>query len=480
MTGLSLEYSYCQLPSTLYTTITPKPFPSAELVLFNATLAKDLGLTWDESDKNTLTQLLLGAQLPPNAEPIAMAYSGHQFGHFTHLGDGRAFLLGEYMTPNKQRVDFHLKGAGKTIYGREGDGKAVIGPMLREYILSEAMHALRIPTTRSLAVISTGESVYRQGLQPGALLVRVASSHIRFGTFQYAAIQGDAVVKDLLTYTVQRHYPDLFDVDQPLALAFLDRILQQLVNLVVHWEKVGFIHGVMNTDNMAVSGETFDYGPCAFMDNYSPLCVFSSIDNYGRYAFKNQAPIAQWNLTRLAESLLPLIDPNPDKAIDLATQLLNTFPSLYQIKLLQMMRQKLGLLSAQEDDKHLIESLLSIMHQHALDYSDTFFKLTYETTSLVQEINSPLQSWLNTWETRRQIENNDAGHQAMCLANPVVIPRNHRVEYALTRAEREGDLSAVNALLDVVKTPYQLTKKAKLYNTPPLPEERIQATYCGT
>lgn len=480
MIDLPLEYTYCELPGSLYTPITPKPFSNPTITLFNKSLATDLGLALDHLDKNTLAETLLGLQMPDQAQPIAMAYSGHQFGFFTNLGDGRAFLLGEHVTPQHKRVDIHLKGSGKTVYSRDGDGNAVLGPMLREYIISEAMYALNIPTTRSLAVITTGDSVYRQGLQPGAVLVRIASSHIRFGTFQYAATQGETVVSELLNYTIQRHYPDLYDQDQPLALAFLNRILERVIKLLIGWERVGFIHGVMNTDNMAVSGETFDYGPCAFMDSYSPLCVFSSIDSAGRYAFKNQAPIGQWNLARLAETLLPFIDPNPDKAIDLATQALQSYPSKYQTQWLNMMRQKLGFVTTKTEDIQLIESLFTIMHQNAMDYSDTFFKLTYEKQSLRQESKSPFQHWLKQWDERIQSEPEKSVKQQMQIANPVVIPRNHRVEQALNLAEKEGDLSAVEDLLTVLKNPYNLSEQAKRFNTPPLQEERIEATFCGT
>ncbi len=478
MTDLSLEYTYCELPKSLYTPITPKQFTKADLVLFNKALATEIGIDLAPLDKTKLVQTLLGSQLPEHAQPIAMAYSGHQFGYFSHLGDGRAFLLGEHVTPKQQRVDIHLKGAGRTVYARNGDGNAVLGPMLREYIISEAMHALKIPTTRSLAVIQTGEPVFRHGYQPGAILVRIASSHIRFGTFQLAATQGKEVVQKLLDYTVNRHFPHLHDQNQPLALAFLNQILEQLAKLIVNWERVGFIHGVMNTDNMAISGETFDYGPCAFMDSYSPSCVFSSIDTNGRYAFKNQAPIAQWNLARLAETLLPFIDNRPEAAIDAASQVISSFTQRYKDKWLEMMRNKLGLLTHQKEDEALIDLLLTIMHQHTLDYSNTFFKLTYDKDSLP---NYPaLQDWITQWQKRIQIEANDAVQEHMKATNPTVIPRNHRVEHALNLAEQSGDLTAVNNLLSVLETPYALSEKAIQYNTPPLPEERIEATFCGT
>ena len=479
-TSFDLEYTYSALPDVLYAKVTPKKFPNAKLVLFNRVLADELGLFLNESSDDVILNKLLGDQLPTDAMPLAQAYAGHQYGHFTQLGDGRAFLLGEHITPNNQRIDLHLKGAGQTTYSRNGDGNAALGPMLREYIVSEAMHHLGIPTTRSLAVITTGEDVWRDSMQQGAILVRVASSHIRVGTFQYAAVQSktDALPK-LLHYTLQRHFPELLDSDNP-AQSFLQKMVEQQAHLITEWMRVGFIHGVMNTDNMAVSGETIDYGPCAFMDSYHPGTVFSAIDAHGRYAFGQQAPIAQWNIARLAESLLPLLHTDQATAITIAEDVVGSFKTRFDDLWLSMMKRKIGLDFLEQKECQLINDLLSIMETHQLDYTHTFFDLTYHLDKFKECNSNPLHEWL---QQRQQMLDryDDSIHSdaLMRAANPVVIPRNHQVEKALAAADG-NNRDLVTLLLNATACPYELNPTFKDYWAPPQPDERVYQTFCGT
>ncbi|MEO0475756.1 MAG: YdiU family protein, partial [Planctomycetota bacterium] len=367
-----LEDSYSALPEAMYTLTDPTPVASPKMVVFNDALADELGLGLSKLSEASLADLFSGNALPKNAKPLAQSYAGHQFGHFTMLGDGRAHLLGEHITPDGSRIDLQLKGSGRTPYSRGGDGRAVLGPMLREYLIAEAMHALGIPTTRSLAVVATGEPVQRETLLPGAILTRVATSHIRVGTFQFAgAMQDRTMLQALLDYTIERHDPDLMEADNK-ALALLDRVMHRQADLIVHWMRVGFIHGVMNTDNTVLSGETIDYGPCAFMDAYEPATVLSSIDVNGRYAYANQPAIIAWNLARLAEALLPLIHPNADEAVAIAEEKVNGFGDLYRDKWLTMMRSKLGLLGSDGGDYELISELLTWMKSNHADYTNTF------------------------------------------------------------------------------------------------------------
>src|SRR5687767_5505225 len=375
MAGWRLEDTYTNLPQLFYLQETPTPVKDPRLVAFNRPLATMLGLEPAKLEGREGAEIFAGNALPEGARPIAQAYAGHQFGHFTALGDGRAILLGEQITPSGDRVDIQLKGPGRTRYSRQGDGRAALGPMLREYILSEAMHALGIPTTRSLAVVTTGEPVYRETVLQGAVLTRVAASHIRVGTMQWAAAHNDqSATRALADYTLARHYPDLAGSRDPY-MALFEAILGRQASLIARWQLVGFIHGVMNTDNMALSGETIDYGPCALMDAYDPATVFSSIDHGGRYAYGNQPPIAQWNLARLAEAMLPLFDADADRAVERATEVLNRFPDLFHRHWLDGMRAKLGLFTPEDDDEALVNSLLAWMRQRSSDFTNTFRSL---------------------------------------------------------------------------------------------------------
>lgn len=454
MSPFRLESTYTRLPSTLYTALAPTPVAAPRILLFNEGLAAELGLP------EVGAEILGGNQPPPEAQPFAQAYAGHQFGHFTMLGDGRAHVLGEWVTPSGERFDLQLKGSGRTPYSRGGDGRAALGPMLREYVVSEAMHALGIPTTRSLAVVATGEPVYRETDLPGAVLTRVARSHIRVGTFQFAAMAD--TLEPLLEYTLQRHYPD-----REGALGLLQGVVARQARLVAEWLRVGFIHGVMNTDNMAVSGETIDYGPCAFVDEYHPGQVFSSIDHRGRYAFMNQPRIAQWNLARLAEALIPVLDPVQERAIELATAAVQGFSDAFEERWTEVRRAKLGV---EEGAEELFEELLEWMQGVGADYTNTFADLGREG-ALDAYTDPAFQAWRARWEARRT---------APPSGNPVVIPRNHRVEQALDAATERGDLGPLRDLLQAVARPYEDRPELAPFQAPPRPEERVQATFCGT
>ena len=365
--GWRFDNTYSKLPNSFISNTKPIPVKSPEIAILNENLADELGLNFSNTDSESLSELFSGNLLPKGSKAISQAYAGHQFGHFTMLGDGRAILMGEHISKNNERFDIQFKGSGKTPFSRNGDGRAALGPMLREYIISEAMHALNIPTTRSLAVIKTGEDVIRENILKGAILTRVASSHIRVGTFQYiTARQNKDELKILFNYTINRHYPNI-EESKNQAIDLLKVLIEKQINLVINWMRVGFIHGVMNTDNMAISGETIDYGPCAFMDIYDPQTVFSSIDEFGRYAYFNQPSITKWNLARLAECLIPLIDENKDKAIEIATEVINSFEKNYEEKWLNMMRDKLGLFGKDPKDQVLILDLLTWMHQKKAD-----------------------------------------------------------------------------------------------------------------
>lgn len=452
------------------------------MVVFNEPLAAELGLNAEALLANG-AETFTGNILPPGSDPIAQAYAGHQFGHFTNLGDGRAILLGEQITPQRLRFDVQLKGSGRTPYARRGDGRAALGPMLREYIISEAMHMLGIPTTRSLAVASTGEQILRDELLPGAVLTRVTSSHIRVGTLEYAAALRDpSLLNTLLHHTVQRHYPELAGEDN-MALAFFEAVMDRQAALVARWLCVGFIHGVMNTDNMALSGETIDYGPCAFMDAYDPATVFSSIDRQGRYAYGNQPAIAQWNLARLAEALLPLIDADRAKAAGLAEESLARFQKIFAQHFLSGLRAKLGLLTAEDDDFDLAKSLLDWMKEAKADFTNTFRALTcfVENSGEMPLPDTLPAPWREKWSVRlaRQQKSRGAMVVTMRRANPVVIPRNHRVEEALEAATR-GDLSVTQRLLGVLARPFDETPENELYREPPPAGGEPYRTFCGT
>lgn len=398
------------------------------------------------------------------------------------LGDGRALLLGEHITKNKEKFDIQLKGSGITAYSRGGDGKAALGPMLREYIISEAMNALNIPTTRSLAVITTGENIIREDYMQGALLTRIAASHIRVGTFQFASRFGDTKdLKELADYTINRHY-SYIENSENKYLEFLKEVIKNQASLIAKWQSVGFIHGVMNTDNMTISGETIDYGPCAFMDTYDPSTVFSSIDIKGRYAYKNQPKIAAWNLTRFAETLVPLIHEDQDIAVDLAQNEISEFEKIYRKDYLSIMRAKLGIFNEEEEDERLIENLLSLMHKYGADYTNTFVNLTTDKKDgIVLFETSEFNDWHNLWKERlkRQDENKESSFRLMKISNPCVIPRNHKVEEALKSANK-GDFSVMDKLLNTLSNPFAYTKEQEEYQTLPQPSNKPYKTFCGT
>lgn len=480
--GWNFDNSYLNLPDALYTRIKPISVPAPKLVIFNHSLASSLGLKEDVLSGDHGVAIFAGNQLPEGAEPLAQAYAGHQFGHFTILGDGRAVLLGEQMAPSGHRFDIQLKGSGKTPYSRRGDGRAVLGPMLREYIISEAMAALGIPTTRSLAVVTTGESIVRETMLPGAILTRMAASHLRVGTFQYVANRLTAnELRSLADYTIQRHFPSIISNDNRY-LALLQEVMKKQANLIAKWQLVGFIHGVMNTDNMALSGETIDYGPCAFMDTYDLNTVFSSIDQQGRYAYGNQPSIAGWNLARFAETLLPLLHPDESEAITLAQDAISAFPALYHHNWLHGMCGKLGILNPEEQDESLVNDLLNIMQQHGADYTNTFVSLTLgNTQETMLHDSSEFQQWLEKWHARlaRQSQSKTELQQLMRNNNPAIIPRNHQVEAALEAAQ-EGDFSVMHCLIAALAKPYAHVQIQEEYTTPPPPSNRPYRTYCGT
>lgn len=480
--GFNFDNSYIRLPDCLRARLNPIPVSAPQIAIFNRSLADTMGLNSNALAGDEGAALFSGNKIPAGAEPIAQAYAGHQFGHFTMLGDGRALLLGEHITPSGERFDIQLKGSGQTPFSRDGDGRAALGPMLREYLVSEAMQGLGIPTTRSLAVVTTGEPVYRDTPLPGAILTRVAASHIRVGTFEYLASQKNwEAIRTLAEYTIRRHFPELIQENNPF-LCFLQAVLERQASLVAQWLHVGFIHGVMNTDNMALCGESIDYGPCAFMDRYDPATVFSSIDLGGRYAFGRQPAIAQWNLSRFAETLLPLLDTEEEKAIELANMVINSFPEVFQRFWLSGMRAKLGLFTVEDDDSVLLTELLSCMHECRADYTNTLRDLALETLPDTPVFNDPeFTQWHGRWQARltRQDESIDAARTLMRAHNPAIIPRNHRVEEALAAAE-EGDFTVLEQLLEVLTSPYEDHPEHADYRQPPPPSACAYKTFCGT
>ena len=478
--GWHFDNTYSKLSKTFKEEIKPTPVDNPELIILNEELAKDLNLDFSKVDNKDLAKLFSGNSLPEGTNTIAQAYAGHQFGHFTMLGDGRAMLLGEHLVNKNKRFDIQFKGSGRTSFSRGGDGRAVLGPMLREYIISEAMNALRIPTTRSLAVVSTGEKIVRENLLPGAILTRVASSHIRVGTFQYiAAKQNLEDLNTLADYTIERHYPEIKSSNKK-ALDLLNLVMQKQCELVINWMRVGFIHGVMNTDNMTISGETIDYGPCAFMDQYNPKTVFSSIDKFGRYSFSNQPPITKWNLTRFAECLIPLIDKDEDKAVKIATESIDNFQNIYETKWLNMMRDKLGLFGKDKSDQKLINDLLYWMESNKADYTNTFCHLMNINSSNDSKYkDTNFINWFKQWESRILINNGsiEKSINLMKKNNPIIIPRNHKVEEAL-EASYNNDMSLTNKLLSILNKPYDNQNDIDDYQSP---SSNIEyQTFCGT
>jgi uncharacterized protein YdiU (UPF0061 family) len=482
-----LEHTYSRLPARFYSRIKPTPVAAPRLIKFNAALGAELGMDLHALEAGSLAQAFSGNVPLEGGDPLAMAYAGHQFGQFVpQLGDGRAILLGEARNRANLLFDIQLKGAGRTPYSRGGDGRAALGPVLREYLVSEAMTALGIPSTRTLAAVLTGERVFRDQPLPGAILTRIAASHVRVGTFQYFAARGDIdAVRALADYVIERHYPEL-SASGARYLGLLQAVMRRHASLVAKWLQVGFIHGVMNTDNTTVSGETIDFGPCAFMDAYDPDKVFSSIDRHGRYAYANQPAIAQWNLARFAETLLPLIDADEKRAIESATESIAAFTPEFERHWLQGMRAKLGLASADARDLELIQRLLEIMQRTEADFTNTFRDLgalieSHEAARLCGG-DPQFVTWLGDWRLRLSIE---ASTPAACATlmrsvNPKYIARNHRVEQLIAAAVERDDFSPFEALLAVLARPYDEQPEAEEFVNEPRPEEQVLQTFCGT
>ena len=480
--GWNFDNTYSKLPESFISKISPIPVKSPELTIFNYNLAEKLGLNFSSIEKNDLSKLFSGNLLPEGSKSIAQAYAGHQFGHFTMLGDGRAVLMGEHVSKNNERFDIQFKGSGQTPFSRNGDGRAALGPMLREYIISEAMHSLNVPTTRSLAVVKTGEDVVRENILQGAILTRVASSHLRVGTFQYVAMRNnESELRTLVDYTINRHYPNI-KKSKNKAIDLLKVLIELQIDLVVNWMRVSFIHGVMNTDNMSISGETIDYGPCAFMDTYDPQTVFSSIDELGRYAYFNQPSITKWNLARFAECLISLIDPKKEKAIEIATETINSFDKSYETKWINMMRDKLGLFGQDQKDQVLIIDLLTWMHKNKADYTNTFCFLMDENFQHNKIYNDEnFLTWKEKWKERLKLNNNTPEKylSLMKSVNPLVVPRNHKVEEVLESANN-NDLSPLKKLINVLEKPYEKTKENIDYQSPAPVNDKKYKTFCGT
>lgn len=485
------ENTYARLPERFFTKLDPTPVQAPKLLLLNEELARELGLDPAFLRSEEGAAVLGGNRIPQGAEPLAMAYAGHQFGGWVpQLGDGRAILLGEVVDRTGVRRDIQLKGSGPTPYSRMGDGRAALGPVLREYIVSEAMAAFGIPTTRSLAVVTTGEAVFRERALPGGILTRIARSHIRVGTFQFFAARRDTeALKLLADHVIDRHYPELRGAENPYS-ALLDAVAGRQAELIAAWMSVGFIHGVMNTDNMSVAGDTIDYGPCAFMDTYHPGTVYSSIDHGGRYAYGNQPGIAHWNLACLAQCLLPLIDESEEKALAVAQEIINTFPDRYRAAHTTRFAAKLGLEAVQDGDVEVIDGLLTAMEEGKADFTLTFRRLSDLTRAggedgpvrALFEEPAAFDAWSATWRARLASESRDdaARQAAMRAVNPAYIPRNHQVEAALDAAVEEGNVEPLHDLRAVLQTPFAVQPGMERYEQPPLPEEEVKATFCGT
>lgn len=469
MSIFNFHDTYTGLSNKLYTNILPVSVKKPEIVLFNKDLADELGLGTDN-----LESYLSGNLIIEGSEPYSQAYSGHQFGHLSVLGDGRANILGEHITPDGKRLDVQLKGSGVTPYSRNGDGRATLYSMLREYLISFAMDKLGIPTTKSLAVVSTGEDVYREKIEPGGILTRVASSHIRVGTFQYTAMQGDFnILKTFTNYVIERHYPEILE-NKNRYLSFLEVVMEKQIDLIIHWSRVGFIHGVMNTDNVAISGDTIDYGPCAFMDIYNPKTVFSSIDRNGRYSYENQRNIGQWNIARFAECLIPLIDTDTEKSLELVNGVIESYQNKFQVKWFSMMGLKIGITDVGEIEKELILELLHWMETHKVDFTKTFRSLSgTDFITLIPGADDELKSWYQRYS--------DIEHDIDLIKsnNPNVIPRNHIIEDVLLEASENNNYEPIYKLLEVLKSPY--ADDADVYYTdPPKTVDPSYKTYCGT
>lgn len=505
MKPISFNNCYIKLGADFYVKTCPEPANNPELIKFNHDLAEELGLS-DTCLNATLnparnladcTAIFAGNLIPAGSEPLAMVYAGHQFGHFNpQLGDGRAILLGEIAAPDGTHFDMQLKGSGRTVFSRDGDGRAALGPVLREYLLSEAMAKLGIPTTRALAAVTTGEEVVRQQLLPGGIITRIATSFVRVGTFQYFAARDDVeAIKTLADFMIERNYPAAKKEDHPYV-ALLTLIVKRQAALIAQWMQVGFIHGVMNTDNMSIAGETIDYGPCAFMDYFDFDQVYSSIDRNGRYAYSKQPSIGLWNLTRLAESLLPLLAEDTGAAVEIAQDILKSYAGLYEQCWLAGMRGKLGLSTVLDNDKKLIEDLLNIMAVNKADFTLTFYYLSQmcidstrenskeqdkATYDLFTDANQ-FKQWVTKWRQRlgKESLSDEARQSSMQAVNPVYIPRNHQIEAAIRAAEDSGDFSVFHDLHEVLQKPYERQPGKDVYMLPPEPDEVVEQTFCGT
>lgn len=483
------DNSYAALPERFYARTDASPVSAPKLIQVNAPLAGELGIDPGFLRSDDGVAMLAGNRFPATAKPIALAYAGHQFGNFVpQLGDGRALLIGEVVDRQGVRRDIQLKGSGPTLFSRNGDGRAALGPVLREYLVSEAIAAMGIPTTRTLAAVTTGEQVYRETAQPGAVLARVAASHIRIGTFQFFAARGDVEgLRRLADYAIERHDPAAGKAEQPYR-AFLEGVVARQARLVARWMCVGFIHGVMNTDNMSISGETIDYGPCAFMDAYHPNTVFSSIDQFGRYAFANQPGIAVWNLARLAESLLPILHDDIDEAVKMGETAIRTFQSHYAPAFHGELRRKIGLGTEQDGDIALISDLFECMSRNQADFTLTFRHLAADAVvgegRTRDQFAKPeeFDDWAKRWRERLadEPEGPDAAKRLMLATNPKYIPRNHRVEQAIRAAVDQGDFGPFERLLAVVTRPFDEQPDNEAYTLAPLEEERVLRTFCGT
>ncbi|MFK7974663.1 MAG: YdiU family protein [Halioglobus sp.] len=488
MSAIAFDNTYAKLPSVFHSDQAPTPVQAPSCITVNVELAQQLGIdpAWLNSDAGIA--MLVGNSIPAGAQPIATVYAGHQFGGFNpRLGDGRAVLLGEVCNAQGERFDLQLKGAGPTAYSRGGDGRSPLGPVLREYAISEAMHTLGVPTTRALAATMTGELVYREEALPGAVLARVASSHIRVGTFEFFAASKDPEpLRTLADYVIGRHYPQCADAENPYEALLLE-VIEAQAALIARWQSLGFIHGVMNTDNMLICGETVDYGPCAFMDSFNPNQVYSSIDHQGRYAYSNQPGIGHWNLSRLAQGLVPLLHPDTEKAVPIAQAAIDTFPERYQSAHAHCMARKLGLEALNAQDNTLIESLWDIMEQEHLDFTLLFRRLTEialptlpgDSVDSLITLPPSMSPWLERWQAR--LTNQPPGYvDQMLHANPAFIPRNHQLEHAIAKGSFEGDLEPFDRLLQVLENPFEFRVKDANFAMPPEPQEVVKQTFCGT
>lgn len=484
---MNFSNTYASLDSIFYEKTSPSPVSNPRLFLWNSSLADELMIPDElQGDSPTLAQFFSGNQIIPGSEPIATAYAGHQFGQFVpQLGDGRAHLLGEVLDKSGLRWDIQLKGSGTTSFSRGGDGRCALGPALREYIMSEAMHALGVPTARCLAVVTTGEPVFRETTLPGAIVTRVASSHLRIGTFEFFAARGDhQALKALSDYTIERHYPSLKEEGANKYIHLIDKVMERLIQLVAQWMRVGFIHGVMNTDNTSLSGETIDYGPCAMMGIYDPQTVYSSIDSRGRYAFGNQPLIAEWNIARFAECLLPLINSDTNKAIEQVEAVIADFPNRFKEAYMKMMGKKLGLTSFKQGDEGIISSLLDRLKERRLDYTVTFDVLTKSLSSeaATSQMRFELGDCFELWQKRikEQGLSPQELQKLMRQNNPVLIPRNHHVEAVIKECEQSGKISSAEKFLHVLRSPYEELAETSQYQDQPSDGDEGYKTFCGT